>query len=116
MIILPMPAAAVPVIAQPVSLSSSVVSSAALTVEQRKHSVKASVSGSQQVINAYQNRQSNIIVENVSGVVEAVLLDDENGSRHQRFIVRVAGGQTVLIVHNIDLAARINGLRTGDLL
>ncbi len=66
------------------------------------------------MLNAYRNRQSDVIVENVVGVVEAILPDDLEGSRHQRFIVRIASGQTVLIVHNIDLAARINSLREGD--
>ena len=33
--------------------------------------------------------------------------DDSDDSRHQRFIVEVHGGQTLLIVHNIDLAKRI---------
>ncbi len=54
-----------------------------------------------------------------SGTVVKVLSDDdkaggENGSRHQRFILRLASGQTVLVVHNIDLAPRINGLAAGD--
>jgi len=40
--------------------------------------------------------------------------DDLAGSRHQRFIVRLASGQTVLIVHNIDLAPRIAALMKGD--
>jgi hypothetical protein len=75
---------------------------------------KGSVSGGQQVLNAYQNQLSNVIVENVVGVVTRILPDDLEGSRHQRFIMRVAGGHTVLVVHNIDLAARIEGLRAGD--
>ncbi|MGB3670806.1 MAG: DUF3465 domain-containing protein [Phormidesmis sp.] len=70
--------------------------------------------GSQQVINAYRAQQSDVIVENVGGVVEVILSDDLEGSRHQRFIIRIAGGQTVLIVHNIDLAPRIDSLREGD--
>ncbi|MGB5916820.1 MAG: DUF3465 domain-containing protein, partial [Phormidesmis sp.] len=67
-----------------------------------------------QVINAYRAQQSDVIVENVGGVVEVILSDDLEGSRHQRFIIRIAGGQTVLIVHNIDLAPRIDSLREGD--
>jgi hypothetical protein len=49
-----------------------------------------------------------------SGVVERVLADDNDGSRHQRFIVRLASGQTLLIAHNIDLAPRVAGLASGD--
>ncbi len=49
-----------------------------------------------------------------SGVVERVLPDDNSGSRHQRFIVRLASGQTLLIAHNIDIAPRVAGLTRGD--
>jgi hypothetical protein len=48
------------------------------------------------------------------GVVTRVLPDDRDGSRHQKFIVRLSSGRTILIAHNIDLAPRIGGLRTGD--
>ncbi len=71
-------------------------------------------SGNQQVLDAYRGRQSDVIVENVVGLVEAILPDDLEGSRHQRFIIRMSNGNTVLIVHNIDLAARIDSLRKGD--
>ena len=33
--------------------------------------------------------------------------DDDDGARHQRFIVRLPGRQTVLIAHNIDLSRRV---------
>jgi len=49
-----------------------------------------------------------------SGTVVRVLSDDNDGSRHQRFILRLAGGRTLLIAHNIDLALRIPGIREGD--
>ena len=49
-----------------------------------------------------------------SGTVVRVLSDDNDGSRHQRFILRLAGGRTLLIAHNIDLAPRIPGIRAGD--
>jgi len=48
------------------------------------------------------------------GVVVKVLPDDTRGRRHQRFIVRLSNGKTVLIAHNIDLAPRLKGLRPGD--
>jgi Protein of unknown function (DUF3465). len=44
----------------------------------------------------------------------ARLPDDEQGSRHQRFILRLASGRTLLVAHNIDLAPRIDGLQVGD--
>jgi hypothetical protein len=54
-----------------------------------------------------------------NGIVVKILPDDDkaggdNGSRHQRFILKLSSGQTVLIVHNIDLAPRIELLSEGD--
>ena len=43
-----------------------------------------------------------------------LLRDDLKGSRHQKFLIRVAGGTTILVAHNIDLAPRIDSLRVGD--
>ena len=62
---------------------------------------------------AFDNRQSNIQVQG-SGKVSRILADDNEGSRHQRFIVQLASGQTLLIAHNIDLAMRLDSLETGD--
>ena len=42
-----------------------------------------------------------------SGVVTRLLHDDRDGSRHQRFIVDLRNGQTLLVVHNMDIASRI---------
>ena len=50
-----------------------------------------------------------------SGTVTRILSDDNDGSRHQRFILELSSGQTVLIAHNIDLAPRISSLHSGDL-
>ena len=62
---------------------------------------------------AYAERQSDIQVQD-EGVVVRVLADDTQGSRHQRFILELASGQRLLIAHNIDLAPRIPGLKSGD--
>ena len=62
---------------------------------------------------AFERGTSDIQVEG-EGTVIRVLPDDEDGSRHQRFIVQLASGQTVLISHNIDLAPRVAGLKVGD--
>jgi len=43
-----------------------------------------------------------------------MLPDDNDGSRHQRFIVRLGSGQTILIAHNIDIAPRVSPLNVGD--
>ncbi|HKE60555.1 MAG TPA: DUF3465 domain-containing protein [Pyrinomonadaceae bacterium] len=62
---------------------------------------------------AFKTRTSNIQVEG-EGMVTRILDDDVAGSRHQRFIVRLASGQTLLIAHNIDLAPRVGTLQEGD--
>jgi len=62
---------------------------------------------------AYNNRQSNLQLQG-EGVVLKLLPDDNKGARHQRFILRLSSGQTLLIAHNIDLASRIDGLGGGD--
>ena len=61
---------------------------------------------------AYRSHQSRVEVCG-TGVIAKVLRDDTQGSRHQRFIVRLSAGQTVLIAYNYDLAPRIDGLRAG---
>jgi hypothetical protein len=62
---------------------------------------------------AFKNRDNNLQVEG-QGVVIKLLPDDLSGRRHQRFIIRLSSGQTLLIAHNIGLAPRLNSLRTGD--
>ncbi len=54
----------------------------------------------------FQNRISGEMVE-FQGRVSRILPDDNDGSRHQRFIVSLASSHTVLIAHNIDLAPRV---------
>ena len=49
-----------------------------------------------------------------SGTVIRILSDDNSGSRHQRFILQLGPGRTLLIAHNIDLAPRVASLREGD--
>lgn len=49
-----------------------------------------------------------------SGTVVRILSDDNDGSRHQRFILQLADGRTVLVAHNIDLAPRVHGIRERD--
>jgi hypothetical protein len=61
----------------------------------------------------FRERQSGVVVEGV-GSVEKLLPDDLDGSRHQRFILRLTSGSTLLVSHNIDLAPRIGSLRVGD--
>lgn len=68
--------------------------------------------GEATVEHLFAERISDRIVE-VEGLVQTVLADDREGSRHQRFILRLASGQTLLVAHNIDLAPRVP-LEKGD--
>ena len=63
--------------------------------------------------NAFRNRTSNLQIEG-QGTVSRILPDDLDGSRHQRFIIKLASGQKLLVAHNIDLAPRIDALSEGD--
>jgi len=62
---------------------------------------------------AFDNGQSDIQVRG-QGRVNKILSDDTEGSRHQRFILRLGSGQSILVSHNIDLAPRLAGLSQGD--
>lgn len=62
---------------------------------------------------AFAAQESNIQITG-KGVVIKILADDKSGGRHQRFIIKLPSGQTLLIAHNIDLAPRIDSLQTGD--
>ena len=67
----------------------------------------------QQIADAFANRQSNLQVAG-QGKVLRILPDDDKGRRHQKFILVLASGQTLLVAHNIDIAPRIKDLRVGD--
>lgn len=62
---------------------------------------------------AFNNQQSDIQVQGQGRVVR-ILRDDNDGSRHQRFILELDSGQALLIAHNIDLAPRLDDLKKGD--
>jgi len=61
----------------------------------------------------FEQHRSNVQVK-ITGKVIKLLPDDLDSSRHQKFIVKIAEGQTILVAHNIDLAPRIEALKTGD--
>ena len=67
----------------------------------------------QQIADAYRAQRSDVQVRGV-GTVIRLLRDDLDGSRHQRFLLRLANNQTLLVAHNIDLAPRLDALRVGD--
>lgn len=70
-------------------------------------------SGNTALSEAFSSHTSDVQVTG-TGVVVKVLPDDVKGSRHQRFIIRLESGQTLLIAHNIDIAPRVAALHEGD--
>ncbi len=64
---------------------------------------------------AFKNHESDVQVKG-NGRVVRILKDDNKGSHHQRFILKISSGQTILIAHNIDLAPRINSISNGDVI
>jgi len=76
--------------------------------------VSESVAPGEEVLSRlFSERKSSVQVQG-AGVVRKLLPDDNDGSRHQRFVVVLATGQTLLVAHNIDQAPRIEGLKVGD--
>jgi hypothetical protein len=69
--------------------------------------------GTDPVAEAYASQASGLQLSG-QGTVSRLLDDDHDGSRHQRFILRLGSGQTLLVAHNIDLAPRIESLAAGD--
>lgn len=65
------------------------------------------------IMQAFSDRQHSVQVQG-AGTVARILSDDNEGSRHQRFILELDSGHSLLVAHNIDLAPRIDNLRSGD--
>lgn len=63
---------------------------------------------------AYDRRQSNVQVQG-SGRVKAILKEDNDGAKHQKFILVLKNGLSILVAHNIDLAPKIEDLHKGDI-
>ena len=76
-------------------------------------SVKLCWASDSSIEHLFETRQSDVQVSG-KGLVIRVLADDLKGSRHQRFILRLDSGHTVLIAHNIDLAPRVDTLAESD--
>lgn len=64
---------------------------------------------------AFAERLSGLEVEG-QGTISRLLVDDTDGDKHQRFIVTLASGQTLLIAHNIDIAPRVASLQVGEMI
>lgn len=65
------------------------------------------------MVDASSNNDSGLQVEG-HGEVLRLLSDDNHGSRHQRFVLELPSGDTILLVHNIDLSPRIEPIEVGD--
>jgi hypothetical protein len=83
--------------------------------EQTQRAPRSGLTPLQVLEDAFHNRESNLQVTQRGEIVK-LLPDDTKGSRHQRMIVELASGQTLLIAHNIDLAPRLPALETGETL
>ncbi len=75
--------------------------------------IAVSTEGDAAILAAFSDRRSGLLVES-AGRVDRILPDDNEGSRHQRFILRLESDHTLLISHNIDIAKRLP-LEAGDL-
>lgn len=75
--------------------------------------VGLATASNQAVVQAFAQKQSHIWLSG-SGQVVKLLPDDNQGARHQRFLLRVNPQQTLLFAHNIDLAPRVAELAVGD--
>lgn len=64
------------------------------------------------IVRAFEAKKSDVQVSG-RGIVSKLLKDDNKGSRHQKFLVTINQRQTLLVAHNIDLAARVP-LTVGD--
>lgn len=63
---------------------------------------------------AFAQKQSHVWLQG-HGIVKKLLPDDNQGARHQRFLVSISPDQTLLFAHNIDLAPRVQNLKAGDM-
>ncbi len=76
-------------------------------------SVEAHSADDRTLARAISDHKSNVAVHGY-GVVRRLLPDDTSGIRHQRFIIQLDSGPTLLVAHNLDRARRVDALRVGD--
>lgn len=89
-----------PTDAEPTNLISDAVSQSGISADNAE------------IVAAFQAKKSDVQVSG-RGIVSKLLKDDNKGSRHQKFLVTINPQQTLLVAHNIDLAARVP-LAIGD--
>lgn len=98
------------------AIQSSSTSATAVTKQENTLSLKPLQGVEKQTLTAfeaYQAKKSDVFIED-QGTVAKLLPDDNKGARHQKFLVKIATGQTLLFAHNIDLAPRIENIAVGD--
>lgn len=84
------------------------------TTQKNERSSSKKFCDNRRIVEAFKTQRSDVQVLGC-GQVSAILPDDNEGSRHQKFIVRLEGVKhTVLVAHNIDLAPYVKGLKKGD--
>jgi hypothetical protein len=64
-------------------------------------------------VDAFQQHLSDVQITG-RGTVIKLFKDDLQGDRHQKFLLKVASQQTLLVAHNIDIAPRVDSLEKGD--
>ncbi|MGR5187307.1 DUF3465 domain-containing protein [Photobacterium damselae] len=69
--------------------------------------------GEMKILQAFITQESNFQVQS-SGIVHTVLPDDTQDTPHQKFLLSLPSGHTVLVAHNIELAPRVPNLLAGD--
>jgi hypothetical protein len=83
---------------------------------QRSGTVRADLpeaQGETAIAQAFRLKRTDVPVQSQARIIKA-LSDDTNGSRHQRILVELPDGQSILIAHNIDLAPRLADIQPGE--
>jgi len=80
--------------------------------QSESHDVAPGITGDSDIEQAIQQRRTHVQIT-VMATVKKTLSDDNEGSRHQRFLVALPSGNTILVAHNIDLAERVPDLQPG---
>lgn len=57
---------------------------------------------------AFQRHDTNLAVL-ARGTISRILSDDTEGDRHQKFVLALSNGQTLLVAHNIDISPAWRG-------
>lgn len=67
------------------------------------------------IIRAFNDQRRVFFVEGGSMVVTKVLPDDNNGLKHQKWVVRLSNGKTMQAVYNSDMCPRVP-IKVGDVI